>query len=686
MKLINEISLIRYIQKYRKYLLFFSLVIFLFLVVSNNVYIRNDDETMWIQNRSVVNTLKHPHNQHSYIYQLNLKVSEINESSLEECLLIHQQIMKQKNVVKIDDIFTVSYPKLLQGTSPNSQLLVFSKLRDVITTDRLSDFRAHQHIFLPYLNSGEMKFFIVTNEPVDLNLLKSKYDFDIIEPLAKTTPAINAIILIGMMLFGTLFLGFFFKTWVAPLVILVHTTISTVIALIVFQLNRAAYEHLIVIMIGIFFIFSNILYFYFKWHINQRYINAQKSLRYTLSRTLVPTLIQMVILSLSTFLIFKFSDSLIFYSISQFSLISSIVSLLTLLLFSIPLMSFFSLQKPTIIGFKYLKNMIIKLQRWNYSIFQLLLIGIILFTTMVGFYIINQNRETKNVQVITFAVKTKDFNADTLIALQRVEQEIQKVEYVERIESILDYVPYLYPKSSSSYQTSITGILFYLDLFDMRETFFHQSYPLLRIYLQSNDSAQSVIKEIKQSTYSNQLMFIDTNSLILNSKIDILKTMLIGSMTLLLLTGVFAGMWSKTKLQHSLAIILMNGLPILFIILMVWLTHYPISLALLSAIFVSTVFAADVEIHHFFNQHADGSTNSDDVIPTSKEALYTDIMIVFIHFISICLLSGSAFIVGGVIGEFSMFLAVLLFVSLLGDLMFIRKILKIDPNLLIFDY
>jgi hypothetical protein len=681
----NKILIYTYklIRKWRIVVLafLFTLALALFFFIKPEFSSLN--ESFWLDGSNDHEKLLTQNMSEEYIYKLSFQADAIDNNFLESLKKIDVELKSNPNFAYVKSIFNTTYTKQIQDTD-NSTLLAYTSLNEEPSGEHVNILTtSKEKFFEPYFDKKEKRvdFFLSSKSQVSFENIKLDLDYTLSQPFSESSFKVNLSVSLIAVIALILLMRLVFKTWIAPLSSLAFVAILTMLSLSFYSFlspNTLLTHSMLLISatLGL----SNYLYFYYKWHVSQKYINATKALKYTLGRTFVPQLSGAIVLIFASTALYLITNVAVLYSLVSVILITVIISIILTPLFSVSVLSFFELKDPQLLGLEVFKRFSEKMGSNKESLGVLLLASFIIY----GILSLTAHTQTQNSNdsknVVTLAFMDKTLSLESIKKLETLETNLLALKDVE---SVISFNTYLKEQFQNSHpheeftleKASIKGTLFYLDLFNKYDDIFKNEYLVVTIYLNENADINNLVNIIDSMSFIDDLLILDAQTLVYSAKNEAFSNVFASIIFLLILVALIVTLFTRDK-KLIIKTIVLNAIPIIIFLGLVELLNITLSIELLIALMLSIAIASDAEIYQAYSKLADGSCNTDDVMCQHNSEFHNYSANAFIHSIMIFVLLGVSLATSGSIAITALYLGLILFLSTLSDFYLIPKILK----------
>jgi hypothetical protein len=645
------------------------------LLLETKPILLNDEPSKWIEKNLDTKT---PSASLESFYQITVNTPELNNTVLQQLQNYEHMLNSNNEIVRECSIFTVPVGIVKKGDGEDSSWLTLQKLADYKGQELYKVINLNRNSFSPFLGNDNKKviFYIATGSNHKLNMPATELKVDVLQPFSSEKNTINWILLIIFLFFISAILRFIFESWIAPLIIFSSTLILSIITISLYSLLwDIQYSVLSICLIAIAIGYGNLLIFYYRWHVHQRHLSSSESLKYTFGRTIIPMFTNTILLAILTFSIILLDIFPVMTPLLKLIALTQIVTFVLLMTFLPALLSYITINKPKLLSLKWFEKFEHTLHQFGTTLFVLFMI---LFALSFGLLLKVVLPNHPQSHTISVGLKYQTIDLQIIQKIANLETKLKHTEGITDVVSVVDYIRYIDPQPNKKQydysQSNLSGALFYLDLFGLKETYFKQTYPILQIYLAENANHQSIIKTLQRISSEKELIFFDTVSDIDEKQISTFYNSAIIGFILLVFISIIPTYWTSQKaLWLHLGFI--NLLPIGLFYSSILILQIPIGIESIISVLIATALVSDTALYIYYNHFADVK-KYDTFIAERIEDFYTISATLLTRILVILILLALAFSIDGTGKMTAIYMAFVIILSTLTEWFMIPKLSK----------
>lgn len=598
----NVSRYVRFIRKFRAGII----VAFIALAVAALSLVRpqltSSDTLYWLSESKEYQKTQKNEYQTAYVGCLSVDVPRFDNQSKTALKVLQSELEYHKEILKVESLFS-SYRIYNDGGEESA--LVRALPIDQLTPAQMVDFvHAFPQPYIRFVDQDFKRFYFIieSKTPIDLSSFNIAYPHHYSQPTTEGQWK-HYLGYIAIFIMMTIVMSrWLFKNYIAAFGVLSVTALTLILTFAAIELIMGYRQiHIAMTLMVLSVSIGHTLYFYYRWHVSHFRSDSVRAMEKSIDRNLAPALWTLPVLAISLGSLLLV-DSVIIKMLSLSLLFSSAIAYFMNVTFLPALLSYFSVNHPRV-GFARMcygfANREIHYSPRLLQLFIVLTI-IIMVGTVLRFGAGAESVFDSRVEhkTITLKVPFEEIDLVTLQKLEQFEADLRQdnvgIKKVDSIQNVLHQFDMANAPKGSIDEQRILQALFFLELYDMENTYIDEKALNITISLENADHSR-VIRWLKG--YKNlPLYFTDLETLSESAKMDKRIVLASSLFSALVMIGIVMGLIFRS-FKIGLIGFVANAIPVIWFGLFMIVFNFTLSIEALIAMTISVGLTSDTIIH-----------------------------------------------------------------------------------------
>ncbi len=600
------IHFIQQVRQRRLYILIALLALTIYGAFSVRMSLIGDNESNWIKGSKEYLKLRGMDQNEVFVKKIifPIPLDDVKEKEFMELEKVYRHLEKNGDIYKISSIFT--YPFVVKHTDGESSFTQVMTLAESEEGERYKLFRENIAKFRQFNNAAHERicFYLLSKSENRIQSVPTTLNYSITNPKANKNGIGEGTLLAGLIVTLFVILLVAFKNLSAPLSGVIFIAVTMVWTTLIFEwIMDGASSHISILILSFCVSLIDYIYIYYNWFISHKYYSREEALPKTIDRTFVPIFLTTVI-NIVGFALLLFSESYMLQSLSIMVIIASIVGLVLNFTLLPAMLSFCTVEKPSLLSEKVSGFLTRRIRHYNHTVAKIFFAAVALLgiVTLLSFYQSSYYVKTaQSSRLIKVLIDSSELDMAALREIEKLVAEIEPSDDVVKIDSIYHALKEFHRTQSTEpfdlAKIDIDQYAFMLDLSGGLDKYREDGKFIIDIHSHDLEAKKRLLGKMRKGQVP--IVIKDMDSLLQSAKLDTINVMIALVLFMIAVVGAIV-MWLTRRVEYLAIAMLVNAVPLVIFFSFVFILSIPVKPEIFISMIIAIAIANDATIHFIY--------------------------------------------------------------------------------------